>query len=103
MMREGMRYRPFGSSDSMTPYLIGADDNEGAILGKLGFLRIQFFLVGFVLLGVWVVLTWDSIDSNLVAAVSHPFEIAAAGPLVLLMTLLLVRGQTKDGKQDAII
>jgi hypothetical protein len=83
--------------------VVVADDSKGTLLGKLGFMRYPFFVVGFGLLALWVFLTRNSIYSNLVAAVSQPFEIASVALLIIVITVLLVRGQTKGERQNATI
>jgi len=88
-----------------TLFLAGEVDRDTVhpVLGRLKRGKFLILLTGFAVLGAWISLYRDSIGSNFSTALSQPFQIIAMIALTPITAFLLIRRQTKNGKQPAII
>ena len=78
-------------------------DKTHPTLGPLKILRIPIFVLGLILLGLWVIFYRDSLSSNVSSATSEPLQILTMIILTPIIAFILIRIQTKGGKQPAII
>lgn len=73
------------------------------IFGRLKPIKWPILVGGLASLGAWIYLYLDSIRSNLYAAVSQPLQILAMTALIPFIAFLLVRKQSKGGREPAIV
>jgi len=65
--------------------------------------KIPLFALGLALFSGWICLEENSFVSNALVAVSQPLQIAAVAVLIPVISFILVREQTKKGRQPATI
>jgi hypothetical protein len=73
-------------------------DRDKPLIPGLSFLKKPLLAVGIFLFGYWLFLFWSEIHVNLDAIFSNWISILLAGVLVALASLILIKWQTRKGK-----
>ena len=82
---------------------IERSDKPHPVLAPLKKVKIPLFVIGLTLFSVWNALNYNSIAENVLRNISQPFQILAMVILTPIIAVILVRLQTKGGKEPAII
>lgn len=87
-------------------YLAGEIDRKDmvrAALSKLKPIRVPVLIVGLVLLGMWGYYYKGTISSNAMTALASPLQIVVVAVMIPIIAFVLIRVETKAGKQLATI
>jgi hypothetical protein len=87
-------------------YLAGEIDRKDKVrasLNRLKPIKIPVLVVGLVLLGMWGYYYGNAISSDVMTALAFPLQIVVVAVLIPIVAFVLVRVETKGGKQPATI
>jgi len=78
-------------------------DKVRPILNRLKPIKVPVFIVGLVMFALWVFVNGGAFTANAGVATSQPFQLLAAIVIIPVVAIILIKTQTKGGKQSATV